>query len=153
MHYHFISLGNAFALDEKAWLDVYFKRLSGFVKTTHQHHKDKLEKYASIEDPGYEKWIRSLIQPHTALMVLDQHGKKHSTETLCTKLNQIALEKKHITFLIGGSYGLPSTIKKSASHTISLSTMTLPHKIALLVCAEQVYRCMTIEKNIPYHHG
>ena len=55
-------------------------------------------------------------------------------------------------FLIGGSYGLPKVISKRADVQLSLSAMTLPHRLARLLLAEQVYRGFTILRNEPYSH-
>ena len=57
-----------------------------------------------------------------------------------------------LAFLIGGAYGLPQTITKSADLRLSLSAMTLPHRLARVVLAEQLYRAFTILRNEPYSH-
>ncbi len=55
------------------------------------------------------------------------------------------------TFVIGGSYGLDSSIKNSSNLRLSLGKITLPHQLARVVLCEQLYRCMTIENNVTYH--
>jgi 23S rRNA (pseudouridine1915-N3)-methyltransferase len=57
-----------------------------------------------------------------------------------------------LAFLIGGAYGLPSEVSKRADLQLSLSPMTLPHRLARLVLAEQVYRAFTILRSEPYSH-
>jgi 23S rRNA (pseudouridine1915-N3)-methyltransferase len=57
-----------------------------------------------------------------------------------------------LAFLIGGSYGLPKTVAESADVQLSLSQMTLPHRLARVVLAEQLYRAFTILRNEPYSH-
>ena len=54
-------------------------------------------------------------------------------------------------FVIGGSLGLSDAVLKRASETLSLSDMTLPHRIARLVLLEQVYRAHKISAGEPYH--
>jgi 23S rRNA (pseudouridine1915-N3)-methyltransferase len=54
--------------------------------------------------------------------------------------------------LIGGAYGLPKALSASAQLQLSLSALTLPHRLARLVLAEQVYRAYTILRNEPYSH-
>lgn len=58
-----------------------------------------------------------------------------------------------VTFLIGGAYGLDPTALRNAARSLSLSAMTLPHEMARLVLAEQLYRAGTILRKEPYHKG
>ena len=56
-----------------------------------------------------------------------------------------------IAFLVGGAYGLDPKLSASCQWTLSLSQMTLPHQMATLVLAEQIYRASTIAMGTPYH--
>ena len=58
-----------------------------------------------------------------------------------------------VIFVIGGAFGLGSGVLARAEVSLSLSGMTLPHELARLVLAEQLYRAGTILKNEPYHKG
>jgi len=57
-----------------------------------------------------------------------------------------------LVFLIGGAYGLPPAVRARADLELSLSKMTLPHRLARLFLAEQVYRAFTILRGEPYSH-
>jgi 23S rRNA (pseudouridine1915-N3)-methyltransferase len=57
-----------------------------------------------------------------------------------------------VSFLIGGSYGLPEAVRRSCGRELSLGPMTLPHRLARLVLAEQIYRAFTILRGEPYSH-
>jgi len=57
-----------------------------------------------------------------------------------------------ITFAIGGADGLPAALSARANLRLSLSAMTLPHRMARLVLLEQIYRALTIIRGEPYHH-
>ncbi len=59
---------------------------------------------------------------------------------------------RDLVFIIGGAYGLDKSIVKDADMRLSLSPMTLPHEMAALVLAEQVYRAFTISRGEPYSH-
>jgi 23S rRNA (pseudouridine1915-N3)-methyltransferase len=50
------------------------------------------------------------------------------------------------------AYGLPPEVSEAAHVQLSLSAMTLPHRLARLLLAEQVYRGFTILRNEPYSH-
>ncbi len=55
-----------------------------------------------------------------------------------------------ITFIIGGSYGLDSSIKKLGKN-ISFSKLTFPHQLMRVLFLEQIYRAATILNNVEYH--
>jgi 23S rRNA (pseudouridine1915-N3)-methyltransferase len=56
-----------------------------------------------------------------------------------------------VAFLIGGADGLPPETLAKAAKAISLGLMTLPHGLARIVLAEQIYRAATILAGHPYH--
>lgn len=58
-----------------------------------------------------------------------------------------------VTFLIGGALGLADELVQRCNRQLRLSDMTLPHELARLVLAEQLYRAGTIVRNEPYHKG
>ena len=58
-----------------------------------------------------------------------------------------------VAFLIGGAFGLDEDLVKGSSRTLSISRMTLPHDMARLLLAEQLYRAGTIARGEPYHKG
>ena len=53
--------------------------------------------------------------------------------------------------MIGGAYGLDDVVRRAASRTLQLAPWTLPHELARLVLAEQLYRAGTIARGEPYH--
>jgi 23S rRNA (pseudouridine1915-N3)-methyltransferase len=54
-------------------------------------------------------------------------------------------------FVIGGAFGLGGAALARAARRLSLSALTLPHEMARLVLAEQLYRAGTIVRGEPYH--
>jgi 23S rRNA (pseudouridine1915-N3)-methyltransferase len=58
---------------------------------------------------------------------------------------------KDVAFMIGGAHGLGEAAQRAASIRLSLAPWTLPHEIARLVLAEQLYRAGTIVRREPYH--
>jgi 23S rRNA (pseudouridine1915-N3)-methyltransferase len=57
-----------------------------------------------------------------------------------------------IIFLIWWAYGVTDQIKKSFDLSLSLSSMTFPHSMALLLLVEQLYRVQSISQGKKYHH-
>jgi 23S rRNA (pseudouridine1915-N3)-methyltransferase len=58
-----------------------------------------------------------------------------------------------LAFLVGGADGLGQTARDRAELVLSLGPMTLPHGLARIVLAEQLYRAMTILAGHPYHRA
>jgi 23S rRNA (pseudouridine1915-N3)-methyltransferase len=56
-----------------------------------------------------------------------------------------------MTFVIGGAHGLDESVRNRARTTLAFCSWTLPHELARLVLAEQVYRAGTIVRGEPYH--
>lgn len=88
------------------------------------------------------------------LVALTRSGESWSSDRLARYLNELAVRgEAGAAFVIGGAYGLDRGLVREASHGLSLSPLTLPHDMARLVFAEQLYRAGTIIRGEPYHKG
>lgn len=58
---------------------------------------------------------------------------------------------RDVTFLVGGAFGLADAVRQRSRTRLSLAPWTLPHELARLVLAEQLYRAGTILRGEPYH--
>ncbi len=86
------------------------------------------------------------------LVALTRTGESWSSSGLARYLAGLALHGgAGAAFVIGGAYGLPEELLRRARHRLSLSTFTLPHDLARLFLAEQLYRAGTILRGEPYH--
>ncbi len=122
-------------------------------------------KYAKIE-------VHNLFnkQISKAQTIGENEAKKSYSEVFVTKLNgyNIALDvlgskidsfsfskllENNITvnFFIGGAYGFERSFLDKCDKIISLSDLTMAHKIANLVLCEQIFRGLCISNNHPYH--
>lgn len=56
-------------------------------------------------------------------------------------------------FAIGGADGFDPSVTAAAAARLSLGGITLPHQLARVVAAEQIYRALTILQGHPYHRA
>jgi 23S rRNA (pseudouridine1915-N3)-methyltransferase len=97
--------------------------------------------------------LRGAAPPASELLALTRHGEAWSSERLAAHLADAGMRGGHVCFLIGGAFGLHQDLISTAHRGLSLSPMTLPHDVARLVLAEQLYRVGTIVRGEPYHKG
>lgn len=94
------------------------------------------------------------IPPHIEVAALTRDGSPLSSTGLADWLQKMAVQgHPGVAFVIGGAYGLHGDVLARARRHLSLSAMTLPHEMARLVLAEQIYRAGTISRGEPYHKG
>jgi 23S rRNA (pseudouridine1915-N3)-methyltransferase len=87
------------------------------------------------------------------VIALEPGGVSWTTEELAQQIERrMTHGTRTLTFVIGGADGIPAALVKRAQLRLSLSAMTLPHRLARLVLCEQIYRALTIIRGEPYHH-
>ena len=74
-----------------------------------------------------------------------------SSEQFAAWLQQLRERARDVGIVIGGAYGLGDVVRQRATVSLSLAPWTLPHELARLVLAEQLYRAGTIGRGEPYH--
>lgn len=84
-------------------------------------------------------------------VVLDERGAQVTTRELAAWLQGWMGEGVSPAFIIGGADGLDDSIKSRAGKLLGLSRLTLPHAMARVMLAEQLYRAVCINKGHPYH--
>ena len=136
----------------------YEKRLRPYadlrtIEIGEERMKDKpsaAEKAETIRREG-ERLLMQVPQD-AYLIVLDVGGAELSSEELAAKIDRLAVEgKSHITFLIGGPFGLSDEVRQCADIRLSFSHFTFPHQLIRLFLMEQIYRAFKISKGEPYH--
>ncbi|HEY6089401.1 MAG TPA: 23S rRNA (pseudouridine(1915)-N(3))-methyltransferase RlmH [Gemmatimonadaceae bacterium] len=78
-------------------------------------------------------------------------GRSLDSEEFAKFLQTAREQDRDLAFLIGGAFGLPADLTRRSAVKLSLAPWTLPHEIARLVLAEQIYRAGTIVRGEPYH--
>jgi 23S rRNA (pseudouridine1915-N3)-methyltransferase len=105
-------------------------------------------RYAACEmreiRPGrFDPWVK---HPAAAKILLDPLGRAVTSAAFVTQV-----EKLHdMVFMVGGSDGLPAEWRARADLLLALSPMTMPHELARVVLAEQIYRALTTLRGHPY---
>jgi 23S rRNA (pseudouridine1915-N3)-methyltransferase len=87
------------------------------------------------------------------VVALDIAGKSMSTEQVSVWLAERLRDSRPLALLIGGPDGLAPSCRERADFTWSLSPLTLPHALARVVAAEQIYRAMSLLAGHPYHRA
>ena len=95
--------------------------------------------------------IAAAVPDRARTVALDERGREFTSAALARWLERRLQEGTDIAFLIGGPDGLAPRLKDKAETLMRLSAMTLPHGLARVLLAEQIYRAMSILRNHPYH--
>ena len=133
-----VAVGKLREAELRAVADDYFKRLERYVPCEEREVKSANELEGRI--------------PEGALVVaLEVDGEMLSSPELSKRVEQWGRRGKGVVaFLIGAADGIPEPLSRRADVRLSLSRMTLPHRLARIVLAEQLYRAMTILRGEPY---
>lgn len=95
--------------------------------------------------------ILAAIKPGERVIALAVEGAQTDTIAFSEKIRKAGHSSKRLCFVIGGSLGLSPEVKSRADELVSLSSLTLPHRLARIVLLEQIYRSLTIINNKVYH--
>lgn len=135
----------------------YSKRLSAYCKL----HIVEIPEYRLSSAPSpaeieqglqmESKQILGKIPKNAHIIPLCIEGPMLSSQQLAAKFEAFSVQTSHLAFIIGGSYGLSSSIKEAAHLQLSMSKMTFPHQLARVMLLEQIYRAMSIRAGAKYH--
>lgn len=96
--------------------------------------------------------LLSKLPEDSFVTVLDERGKAPTTKEFADDIRQLRYDgTPNLAFLLGGPDGHDKSVKQRANKIMSLGPMTLPHGLARVVLAEQIYRALTIMAGHPYH--
>jgi len=96
--------------------------------------------------------LLKLARDADVVIALDETGKMLSSAAFAQLIAKVRDEgAKTAALLIGGANGLAQEVRDKARITLSFGPITLPHQLARVVLAEQLYRAATILAGHPYH--
>lgn len=107
---------------------------------------------AKLKEAEAERILESLEQTDFVVL-LDEDGASRSTLDFAREVKLWKDERRDVVFIIGGPDGVAPNVKARADHVMKLSEMTLPHALARVFLAEQLYRVYSILVGHPYHRG
>ena len=124
----------------------YVARSSRYISCATQFHDSEI---------ALLTWLERLVARTVPILILlDSRGKQLSSEAFAAHLSRLRDSSlQHLVFAIGPADGWSETARTRANLLLSLGPMTLPHQLARVVLAEQVYRALTILAGHPYHSG
>jgi 23S rRNA (pseudouridine1915-N3)-methyltransferase len=100
------------------------------------------------------KTLLARLPPSHRLICLDPGGDQLGSEEFAQALAKFRDGgAQGLAFFIGGADGLGLAAQFKADRVVSLGPMTLPHGLARIVLAEQIYRAGTLLTGHPYHRG
>jgi 23S rRNA (pseudouridine1915-N3)-methyltransferase len=130
----------------RSLLEDYYKRIGRHAKLEEVELKDGEERVLVDR-------LKRQIPERARVVALEVDGKPMSSRAFASWIERAGIEAvQTLVFLVGGAYGLPRQLSDAADLKLSLSAMTLPHRLARLMLAEQTYRAFSILAGEPYDH-
>jgi 23S rRNA (pseudouridine1915-N3)-methyltransferase len=85
------------------------------------------------------------------VIALDPGGESWSSRAFAEHLERgMTGGRKALVFLIGAADGIPASLLQQTQRRLSLSALTLPHRLARVVLCEQIYRALSRIRGEPY---
>jgi 23S rRNA (pseudouridine1915-N3)-methyltransferase len=154
VHIRLIAVGDR----QPTWVDNAFRKYFGryppewrfrldSIATARRAKNDK-SKNAMVAEG---EQILAKINSDEQLVLLDERGKQLTSPALATRLAEWQADGRDLCFVIGGPDGVSAACRERADFIWSLSDLTLPHGLARVVFAEQMYRAWSLQVGHPYH--
>jgi 23S rRNA (pseudouridine1915-N3)-methyltransferase len=142
-----VAVGRSKERALRALVDDYYARVRRYAQLDEVELEDvrRADKLAEHVDR-----VVALYKGRAEIVALEVDGRPLSSEQFARRLGERLDAAVVPVFLIGGAEGIPEEVSARAAWKLSLSTMTLPHRLARLVLAEQIYRAFTILRGEPY---
>ena len=154
MHIRLLAVGDR----QPSWVDQAFDVYAGrlprewkfrldVIDTARRHKSDKSGK--AMEAEGEQ--ILTRLDRSERVVLLDERGRQLGSKDLADKLNLWQVDGRDLCFVVGGPDGVSDACRQRADFTWSLSRLTLPHGLARVLLAEQLYRAWSLQTGHPYH--
>jgi len=154
VHIRLLAVGDR----QPSWVDDAFGVYSGRLPREWKFRLDciatvrrsKSDKSKNAMETEGEHILAKLGADEQAIL-LDERGKQMTSSGLASHLADWQNEGRDLCFVIGGPDGVSSACRNRANFIWSLSELTLPHGLARVLFAEQLYRAWSLQAGHPYH--
>ena len=137
MKVYLYYVGKARDPHANAMAEEYVKRSSRFIKC----------EMREIQPGRFDPWGK---HADAKKVLLDPAGRAIDSKGFIALVDKAEREARDLVFVVGGADGLPPEWKSRADLLLGLTSMTLPHELARVVLAEQIYRAVTTLRGHPY---
>jgi 23S rRNA (pseudouridine1915-N3)-methyltransferase len=133
-----IAVGKIREKNLRAVADDYVGRVKHYARTSEVEVKTDAE-------------LARAVPRDATVIALDPGGDAVTSRELARRLESWGQRGKgELAFVIGGAEGIPAALLGAAHARLSLSSLTLPHRLARVLLFEQLYRAFTILRGEPY---
>lgn len=156
MHIRLLAVGDR----QPAWVDDAFR---GYTERYPREWKFRLDTIATVRRGKNDKSDRARLAEGEQILtrlakneqavLLDECGTQLSSVSLSERLADWQRDSRDLCFVIGGPDGVAEGCRQRADFVWSLSRLTLPHGLARVIFAEQLYRAWSLGTGHPYHRA
>lgn len=133
--------------------DIFDPLLCRYIERAHAYVEIDRQEFRS-EQALFEKIRREQARTSPWTVLLDSRGREFTSEQFARHIGKLRDSgRQKAFFAIGPAGGWSPDAKDNADGLLSLGSLTLPHELAAVVLAEQIYRAFTILAGHPYHLG
>ncbi len=141
MKLRFIFLGRTRRAECRALFEDYARRIGHWAEVA----------VTELREPTEAALARAKTDAAARWILLDATGKQHTSQEFARWLGALRdCGTRELVFLCGGDTGFPDAFRRRAQESISLSPLTMPHELARVILAEQIYRAFAILSGHPY---
>jgi 23S rRNA (pseudouridine1915-N3)-methyltransferase len=127
-------------------LALYIERAARYAPCTHRSFPTEAKLLDFV--------AASAARTRPALLLADSRGKQLSSEDLADTLGSLQdADTQQLILAIGPADGWSPAALARADRILAFGRITLPHELAAVIAAEQLYRALTIRAGHPYHSG
>nr|WP_281412249.1 23S rRNA (pseudouridine(1915)-N(3))-methyltransferase RlmH [Miltoncostaea marina] len=96
--------------------------------------------------------LRARLLPRAARVALDPAARPPGSSDAFAAWLERRMRDRPVAFVVGGAAGLDAALLAECDERVSLGPLTMPHQLARVVLAEQLYRALCLSSGHPYPH-